>query len=250
MFSLIDTSTFTTDTLLVPMNQLVVSSQASIVKLHALNLWILLGLDSFTASSILDVLSGLAAEGRTVIITIHQSRSELFHQFGNLLLLAKGGRVAYSGKASSMISYFGQLGYRCPLNCNPSDWAMDLVSVDLRDENAEEASRVKVEELLNAYESSGVRSEKDQDKMTKKQYDQLPLDLLRKEPASFHIAFPILIRRGLINFQRQPNLGVARIGQVLGLGLIQALFFSPLKRDYIAANVNIIGAIREWISRF
>lgn len=229
------------------MNQLVVSSRASVVRSYGLNSWIMIGLDAFTASSILDVLSGLAAEGRTVIITIHQSRSELFHQFGNLLLLAKGGRVAYSGKASSMISYFGQLGYRCPSNCNPSDWAMDLVSVDLRDERAEETSRVKVKELLNAYESSRAGLEKDKDQSTKKQYRQLPLDLLKlkKEPASFHIAFPILIRRGLINFQRQPNLGIARIGQVLGLGLIQALFFSPLKRDYIAANVNIIGAIRE-----
>ncbi|KAJ3992453.1 P-loop containing nucleoside triphosphate hydrolase protein [Lentinula boryana] len=111
------------------------------------------GLDAFTASSILNILSGLAAKGRTVIITIHQSRSELFRKFGNLLLLAKGGRVAYSGKASSMILYFDHLGYRCPSNCNPSDWALDLVSVDLRDEKAEAVSHVKVEEILEAYES-------------------------------------------------------------------------------------------------
>ncbi|KAJ3992461.1 P-loop containing nucleoside triphosphate hydrolase protein [Lentinula boryana] len=95
------------------------------------------GLDAFTASSILNILSGLAAEGCTVIITIHQSHSELFRKFGNLLLLAKGGRVAYSGKASSMILYFDNLGYRCPSNCNPSNRALDLVSVDLWDKKAE-----------------------------------------------------------------------------------------------------------------
>ncbi|KIK54550.1 hypothetical protein GYMLUDRAFT_48683 [Collybiopsis luxurians FD-317 M1] len=204
------------------------------------------GLDAFTASSILDVLSGFAAEGRTVIITIHQSRSELFHQFGNLLLLAKGGRVAYSGKASSMIAYFGHLGYQCPSNCNPSDWALDLVSVDLRDSKAEEASRAKVEEILEAYEPKtsialGLESNE------KQAFRSLPSDLisLKKKPAPFHVAFPILIRRGLINFKRQPNLAIARIGQVLGLGLVEALFFAPLKRDYIAASVNIVGAIQE-----
>ncbi|KAJ4488579.1 P-loop containing nucleoside triphosphate hydrolase protein [Lentinula aciculospora] len=207
------------------------------------------GLDAFTASSILEVLSGLAAEGRTVIITIHQSRSELFRQFGNLLLLAKGGRVAYSGKASSMIPYFGLMGYRCPPNCNPSDWALDLVSVDLRDEKAEAASRAKVEEILDAYESKppfGIELNVT-DKSKQHQYRALPPDLtrLKKEPAPFYVAFPILMRRGLINFQRQPSLGIARIGQVLGLGLVQALFFAPLKRDYIAASVNIVGAIQE-----
>ncbi|KAJ3907169.1 P-loop containing nucleoside triphosphate hydrolase protein [Lentinula edodes] len=207
------------------------------------------GLDAFTASSILDVLNGLAAEGRTVIITIHQSRSELFPQFGNLLLLAKGGRVAYSGKASLMMAYFGRLGYQCPSNCNPSDWALDLVSVDLRDEKAEAASRLKVEEILDAYEpnpSAGIELNMS-DESKQRQYRPLPPNLVRlkKEPAPFYVAFPILIRRGLINFQRQPSLGIARIGQVLGLGLVQALFFAPLKRDYIAASVNIVGAVQE-----
>lgn len=209
-----------------------------------------IGLDAFTASSILDVLNGLAAEGRTVIITIHQSRSELFPQFGNLLLLAKGGRVAYSGRASLMMPYFGRLGYQCPSNCNPSDWALDLVSVDLRDEKAEAASRLKVEEILDAYEPNppiGIELNMS-DESKQRKYRPLPPNLvsLKKEPAPFYVAFPILIRRGLINFQRQPSLGIARIGQVLGLGLVQALFFAPLKRDYIAASVNIVGAVRKW----
>ena len=34
------------------------------------------GLDAFTASSIMEVLQGLAQEGRTLILTIHQARSD------------------------------------------------------------------------------------------------------------------------------------------------------------------------------
>lgn len=55
------------------------------------------GLDAFTASSIMDVLRGLAQEGRTVILTIHQSRSDLFQHFGHVLLLARGGSPVYAG---------------------------------------------------------------------------------------------------------------------------------------------------------
>ena len=62
-----------------------------------------LGLDSFTASSIVNVLKGLVEEGRILIMTIHQSRSDIFHHFGNILLLAQGGYLVYTGKGSNLL---------------------------------------------------------------------------------------------------------------------------------------------------
>jgi hypothetical protein len=182
-------------------------------------------------------LHGLANEGRTVIITIHQSRFELFNKFGNLLILAKGGGVAYSGSPSDMISYFNGLGYKCPSNYNPSDWVLDLVSVDLRDSQVEEISRTKINKILKAH--------------TPQQYTDgkggFILDSTdSKQMAPFYIAFPILLQRGMINLRRQPNLAIARIGQVLGLGVVLALFFAPLGRTYEDASVNIVGAVREF----
>ncbi|KAK7028149.1 hypothetical protein VNI00_014964 [Paramarasmius palmivorus] len=187
-------------------------------------------------------LSGLAKEGRTVIITIHQSRSELFNQFGNLLLLAKGGRVAFSGRASEMISYFNKLGYECPRNCNPSDWALDLISVDLRDSTAEEVSRAKVEKILDAYSPIPVKHES----------SDVGAGFLgmKKQMSPFHIAYPILLQRSLINFIRQPELASARIGQVVGLGIVLALFFAPLGRSYTDATVNIVGLVQQVLPTF
>ena len=72
------------------------------------------GLDSFTANSIMEVLQGLAAEGRTLILTIHQARSDLFKHFGNVLLLARGGECAYTGTAAEMLGYFAGVGVRVP----------------------------------------------------------------------------------------------------------------------------------------
>jgi len=78
------------------------------------------GLDANTAHSLMELLQALAEEGRTVICTIHQSRSDLFPLFGNLLLLARGGRMIYSGKASEMMQYFEEAGYPCPIFANPA----------------------------------------------------------------------------------------------------------------------------------
>ena len=77
------------------------------------------GLDAFTASSIIEVLRGLAEEGRTLILTVHQSRSDLFQFFHNVLLLARGGHSVYAGRGSSMLSHFASLGFDCPTTTNP-----------------------------------------------------------------------------------------------------------------------------------
>ncbi|KAK5253361.1 hypothetical protein LTR40_011136, partial [Exophiala xenobiotica] len=86
------------------------------------------GLDAFTAFSIIEVLKGLADEGRTIIFSIHQPRSDMFKQFGGVLLLAKGGDVVYAGKVVDMLPHFAQLGHSCPESANPADFALDLVS--------------------------------------------------------------------------------------------------------------------------
>jgi len=77
------------------------------------------GLDANTAHGMMELLQALAKEGRTIICTIHQSRSDLFPLFGNLLLLANG-RMIYSGKAENMMEYFEAAGYPCPTFANPA----------------------------------------------------------------------------------------------------------------------------------
>ncbi|KAL9025280.1 MAG: hypothetical protein Q9196_005865, partial [Gyalolechia fulgens] len=86
------------------------------------------GLDAFTASSIMTVLRGLAEEGRTLILTIHQARSDLYNHFGNILLLARGGSPAFAGKRSDMLPHFASLGFHCPTATNPADFALDLIT--------------------------------------------------------------------------------------------------------------------------
>ena len=201
------------------------------------------GLDAFTASSIIKVLEGLAQEGRTVIATIHQSRSDLFPHFGNVLLLAKGGQVAYSGRGSDMLQHFASLGHTCPSTTNPADFALDIVSVNLREERNEATSREKVEKLIRQF-AVIQQSEKEFGIRDETKAESLGLAGLEgRDPSPMHIAMPILVRRSWLRFKRQPDLAIARIMQVVALGVFIGLFFAPLGTDYFSFQ-NRLGVIQ------
>ncbi|KAH8881403.1 P-loop containing nucleoside triphosphate hydrolase protein [Thozetella sp. PMI_491] len=116
------------------------------------------GLDAFTASSIMEVLQGLAKEGRTLILTIHQARSDLFKHFGNVLLLARGGSPVYSGPTKEMLGYLKAQGLECPQHTNPADFALDVITIDLQQADREQESRQQAESLIRAWESEVARS--------------------------------------------------------------------------------------------
>jgi len=199
------------------------------------------GLDAFTAASIMEVLQGLAKEGRTLILTIHQSRSDLFQQFGNVLLLARGGSPVYSGNAAGMLPHFEGLGFPCPTTTNPADFALDLITIDLQRSDREEVTRSKVKDLINSWSSGDYTATTDPTDIS----TPAQLGSLVRKPSTFWSAYPILVQRAFINFRRQPPLLIARIMQVLGLAIILTLFFAPLKNDYFAVQ-NRLGFIQEF----
>ena len=85
------------------------------------------GLDSTTALRILTTLKGLAESGRTVVTTIHQPSSRLYHMFHKVVLLSEG-RPIYYGVASSALDYFSSIGFSTSLTVNPADMLLDLAS--------------------------------------------------------------------------------------------------------------------------
>jgi ABC-type multidrug transport system ATPase subunit len=87
------------------------------------------GLDSYAAYNIINILKDLARLGCTVISTIHQPSSEVFHLFDRVLLLASG-RLIYDGLVdgpSGMSDYFKRIGYPVPPETNPADHVMFLM---------------------------------------------------------------------------------------------------------------------------
>lgn len=239
------------------------------------------GLDAFTASSIMEVLHGLSQEGRTLVLTIHQARSDLFKHFGNVLLLARGGSPVYSGLAKEMLGYFGKHKFECPQHTNPADFALDLVSIDLQEEQRETESRKTVQTLIEAWENqltskttadlperlepisekAEMQQFQGQDRPspeTQTSYSILPrrsinkshlatpaeLGALVRKRTSFTTAAPLLLRRAFINFRRQPPLLLARLMQVVGLAIVLTAFYAPIGSDYYSIQ-NRIGFVQQ-----
>ena len=203
------------------------------------------GLDAFTASSIMDVLQGLAQEGRTLILTIHQSRSDLFEHFGHVLLLARGGFPVYAGAGSHMLEHFASLGHSCPPATNPADFALDLITVDLQESRREEATREMVRSLITSWTDTSPSIHRAASRIA----TPAELGSLARSVTPFRIAFPLLLHRSFINFRRNPPSIIARTTQVGGFAVILTLFFAPLKSDYISIQTRL-GFLQEFAALY
>ncbi|KAJ1561159.1 hypothetical protein HK405_004753, partial [Cladochytrium tenue] len=85
------------------------------------------GLDSYNAYNVVECLVSLARDyRRTVVLTIHQPRSNIYALFDQLVLLSRG-RPVYSGPAQEpAIRHFAAMGYPCPVGYNLADFLVDL----------------------------------------------------------------------------------------------------------------------------
>lgn len=57
----------------------------------------------------------------TVIATVHQPSSQMFHSFDTVLVLGLGGRQVYFGSAQDANAFFAAQGKPCPSGWNPAD---------------------------------------------------------------------------------------------------------------------------------
>ncbi|KAI4249860.1 MAG: hypothetical protein LQ352_005525, partial [Teloschistes flavicans] len=198
------------------------------------------GLDAFTASSIMEVLKGLAEEGRTLVLTIHQARSDLFQHFGNILLLARGGYPVFTGKGSDMLPHFAGLGHHCPTTTNPADFALDLITVNLQHADREASSREKVRSLILSWDTSQPLITQTTSRLS----TPAELGSLIRSSTPFTTAFPLLVHRSFLNFRRSPPALIARTTQVLGFAVILTLFFAPLQSNTYSIQTRL-GFVQE-----
>ncbi|XP_024986727.1 ABC transporter G family member 22-like isoform X2 [Cynara cardunculus var. scolymus] len=90
------------------------------------------GLDSTTALRIIELLQDIAETEKTIITTIHQPSSRLFHKFDKLILLGKGS-LLYFGKASEAMAYFSSIGCSPMISMNPAEFLLDLANGNMND---------------------------------------------------------------------------------------------------------------------
>ncbi|KAK6907065.1 hypothetical protein I203_101054 [Kwoniella mangroviensis CBS 8507] len=203
------------------------------------------GLDASIALSVMQVLRDIAATGRTVIATIHQPRSDIWKLADNVTLLAKGGVVAFNGKRSEAVEYFGSIGHPMPSEFyNPADHLLDLVSVDPRPQGYE-TSLSRVRNLTSRWSShinkeNGGESEKGKTSQV----------LARGGgTTSMRVALPVVLERHWKNLWRRKDVFFNRLVQTPLLGGMFILFFQRLNhgpsgaQDRIGITIESTSAI-------
>ncbi|KAG9509334.1 ABC transporter G family member 27 [Fragariocoptes setiger] len=84
-------------------------------------------LDSCSALSLMKLLKAYAIkERKTLVVTIHQPSSQLFHLFDKLLLLNRG-QMAYFGPINQVVSHFAHLGWHMQPSFNPADFLIETI---------------------------------------------------------------------------------------------------------------------------
>ncbi|RDX97286.1 ABC transporter G family member 22, partial [Mucuna pruriens] len=204
------------------------------------------GLDSTTALRIVQMLQDIAEAGKTVVTTIHQPSSRLFHKFDKLILLGKGS-LLYFGKASEAMDYFQFIGCTPLIAMNPAEFLLDLANGNVNDisvpselkdkvqvgsaeaetSNGTPSASVVQEYLVEAYETRVAETEKT------KLMVPVPLDeevkskvcsCKRQWGASWFEQFSILFSRGFKE-RRHDYFSWLRITQVLSTAVILGLLW-------------------------
>lgn len=130
------------------------------------------GLDTFTAFTVVKSLSKLAKQGRTIIATIHQPSSEVFHLFDDLLILAQGNVIFY-GEVEDSMEYFSRLGYPVPEHTNPADFYFMQVLRQFEIKNLEKLSLRKTSILTTQKEEETCQENSTNGQTDQKSADEL-----------------------------------------------------------------------------
>lgn len=82
------------------------------------------GLDNVSSTYCLQLLRGLAHQGRTIVCTIHQPSASMFQLFDHVYVLSQGYCV-YQGSTDKLVPFLSTVGLDCPLTYNPADYIIE-----------------------------------------------------------------------------------------------------------------------------
>ena len=109
------------------------------------------GMDIFDTFFLTEYLRQWALiSGRCVIMTIQPATFEIFSMLSRVALLSTG-RILFTGKAKALLSYFSYIDYPCPSFKNPSDYYLDLVTLDNLSSEAMLESSQRIENLADTF---------------------------------------------------------------------------------------------------
>ena len=185
------------------------------------------GLDATSAFQLIRTLKTLAAKGRTIIITIHQPRSEIWRLFDRLILLT-GGSPVYSGPLGDCLPCFERLGYGLPTFVNPAEHLIDLVAIDNRSAELEATSSTRVEGMKQAWQESESRFSHTVDEKDRNAVDDLTSVKLETQKTTLMRQVQVLTARTVKVTYRDPMGMVGSLLEATSMAIIIGWIFLHL----------------------
>lgn len=200
------------------------------------------GLDSFTATTVVEVLRDMARQGRTVISTIHQPNSDIFNMFDQLMLMAKG-KIIYFNKANKSETYFQQIGYPVPELSNPADYYMAMMSIESYDvEDTEDSNKLqrsrsfiaeeyqkKIDYFDKSYQESELKCDADFEDPDAPPISQQTDTYSYK--ANICKQYILITQRSFKNLLRIPITSYVKLASTIIVSLMIILIFQRLEKD-------------------
>ncbi|TMW58488.1 hypothetical protein Poli38472_010047 [Pythium oligandrum] len=204
------------------------------------------GLDARSAKVIMDGVRKIADTGRTILCTIHQPSSEVFHLFDRLLLLKRGGETVYFGplgfEGQTMIEYFEALpgtkkiedGY------NPSAWMLEVIGAGVAGGDSAAATptkHIKDDDghsmdvnYVEAYRQSAMKSEFLDTKLQEKglfepSHTAAQVTYAKKRAATNWVQLLFLFDRFFTVFWRTPSYNITRFAIAGFLGILFGIVY-------------------------
>jgi len=198
--------------------------------------------DAKTSLNVITTISKLAKRGRSVILTIHQPRSNIYKLFDQLLLLSRG-KVAYFGPGNQVADYFEKLGFPLPINANPADSVMDLVADN-------PTATAKVKEIQEKKTIKILEHSMDKNsKLSLSQSDNLlhvdNIEHIRDHThyrSTWITQYMVLTMRAFFNIIRDFKVTYAKFAQQIAMSLMVGLIFLRLSYDQNSVQ-NRVGAL-------
>jgi ABC-type multidrug transport system ATPase subunit len=189
------------------------------------------GIDSFQAQSVMESMKSLSLSGRLVICVVHQPRSSIFEMFDKLLLLSLG-RSIYLGNSSDSSQYFANCGYEVPKLFNPSDFFLDIISPDNRNEEVELETSARISKLYELWDIKAIEDKKNNSLYTKEKYNDVELTINDEfDIVKSYRNFKLLMWRSHVEQTRDIKTIIVKIFLTLFFGFIIAGIYSETGHD-------------------
>jgi len=214
------------------------------------------GLSSAAALEVMQTVRKLAND-ICVICTIHQPSQEIVDKVDWLLLLQKGGTVAYFGPKDNLVTYFEreQLG-KYEKGRNIADFALEALGnrtleleakrEDIKASNNDPAVKAQLTNDLSARDASVIflSSAEGQEIKSDLSKGVAPKELTPPSYDSYYASDPFtqfftLVQRTWVGYKRDPSFPVVRFGTCMFMSFIIGLLYFQLGNDQTDANSRV-----------